>query len=158
MVADKLQCLDSFLLEHLSRRQQRGYSNGGGGGRSHSPGRTGLMGVVPGGGSSSAFFGAEGDGGAGGQAAKRQRLSQAAGLEDERTARMRWVGVTCEWAAPVVCVIKCTMFGCTRCSGDVISSSPIKFDFNRLPTTFQPTPTHPLWPYAVRWCPRHQRR
>jgi len=79
VLVDKMCCLVAFINEFLSRRQQRGAASryspvralGGGGG---------LFGLGDGLDDSSGIMG---------QAAKRQRLTHAAMLEDERTARIR---------------------------------------------------------------------
>jgi hypothetical protein len=103
-VCDRLQGLASFLKSYLDRRQQRGYSRYASGSVlphvTGSGGDGGAFLALPGGGSSGGTLGAIGDyygsgsasfgvAEAGQQAAKRQRLTHAAMLEDERTARIR---------------------------------------------------------------------
>eukprot|EP00798_Chlamydomonas_sp_ICE-L_P007357 gene7357-480_t len=80
IVADKLLCLESFLQEYLMRRKQR--FMGGGGSDRVLGGGLGQSNLMPG----TGLFGLDGDGIAQ-QIAKRQRLSKAAEMEDERTAR-----------------------------------------------------------------------
>jgi hypothetical protein len=117
VLIDKLYCLDVYLADSLSRRQRRGYSARyapGGGGAARAPlqpvqpmqaggGLFGIGSAAGGGGlyggsavGVDAAYGMAAPGSfqdgaaAAQQAAKRQRLTHAAGLEDERTGRVRW--------------------------------------------------------------------
>lgn len=88
VLSDRLYCLASFLKEYLERRQQRQTRTRWGAAGQGAGQGVSLAGAGVGGG----LFGGLGGGDAGsvqGQAAKRQRLTHAAALEDERTARIR---------------------------------------------------------------------
>ncbi|GAX83884.1 hypothetical protein CEUSTIGMA_g11309.t1, partial [Chlamydomonas eustigma] len=106
-VCERLQGLAAFLKTYLDRRHLRGYSRFASGGAAMLPRSAGAGGdgtaflALPGGGgmggpggyflSGSGLGGGEVD--AGQQAAKRQRLTHAAMLEDERTARIRSLAI-----------------------------------------------------------------
>ena len=105
MLEDKLRCLSSFLSDYLARRQSRGSSGAGSysryspmppplqqqalpaAGLLFSPSLGDAFNMGMGAGMGGGMGGGEGLMGQG--AAKRQRLTHAAALEDERTARVR---------------------------------------------------------------------